>query len=252
MTLDPCPEPDPDPRVDVSVIVPVLDEADNVLPLVAEIRTALAGERFEIVYVDDGSADETPVRLAAAAARWPELRVLRHHGRCGQSAAIRTGVRAARAPVVVTLDGDGQNDPADIPSLLAALRAPSPAGRVGLVTGRRTRRRDTWLRRVSSRVANGVRGRLLGDGVSDTGCGLKAFARSTFLDLPYFDHMHRFLPALARREGYAVRVVPVGHRPRRAGRSKYGLLDRLFVGLVDLAGVLWLSRRGSVPRVTAL
>ncbi|HEX7124154.1 MAG TPA: glycosyltransferase family 2 protein [Thermodesulfobacteriota bacterium] len=245
-------EPTTCPEVEVSVVVPVLDEADNVLPLVAEIRAALAGRRFEVVYVDDGSTDETPARLAEAAARWPELRVLRHDGRYGQSAAIRTGVRAARAPVVVTLDGDGQNDPADIPAMLAALGAPSAGRPVGLVTGQRTRRRDAWLRRVSSRVANGVRSRVLGDGVADTGCGLKAFARETFLDLPYFDHMHRFLPALVQREGYAVHVVPVGHRPRRAGRSKYGTLDRLFAGLVDLAGVFWLRRRARVPRVAPL
>lgn len=244
----PAPTPPPARRVDLSVVVPVLDEAENILPLVDEIRAVLEGERFEVVYVDDGSTDGTPARLAEAAARYPEVRVLAHDGRYGQSAAIRTGVRAALGPVIVTLDGDGQNDPVDIPALLEALRA--APGRVGLVAGHRTRRRDTPLRRLSSRVANSVRDRVLGDGVADTGCGLKAFVREAFLDLPYFDHMHRFLPALMQREGYEVRVVPVRHRPRRAGRSKYGVWNRLGAGLVDLAGVLWLMRRGRVPRVS--
>ncbi len=234
--------------VEISVVVPVRDEQDNVLPLIEEIHAALSGrESFEIVYVDDGSSDATPDRLAEARARFPEVRVVRHVASCGQSAAIRTGVRAARGAVIVTLDGDGQNDPADIPALLDAWRAEGRAPDLGMVTGQRVRRRDSGLRRLSSRIANGVRSRLLDDGIADTGCGLKAFSREAFLALPYFDHMHRFLPALMRREGYSVAVVPVNHRPRQAGRSKYGVMNRLWVGIVDLCGVMWLKRRRRLP-----
>lgn len=225
----------------VSIVVPVRDEAPNVGPLIEEIIAAMGEtEPFEIVYVDDGSSDETPRRLAEARSRHAQLRVIRHHRSAGQSAAIATGVRAARGDVIVTLDGDGQNDPADIPALLRALRA-HPG--VGLVTGWRVRRRDTWSKRVASRIANAVRGWLLGDGVPDTGCGLKVLPRAVFLRLPYFDHMHRFLPALVRREGLEVRVVPVRHRPRAAGKSKYGNARRALVGVVDLIGVMWLRRR---------
>lgn len=234
----------------VSVVVPVRDEADNILSLIGEIHDALAErESFEIVYVDDGSSDETPARLAEARARFAELRVLRHRTSCGQSAAIRSGVRAARGALIVTLDGDGQNDPADIPALLAAWRAADAPAALGMVTGERVRRRDSGLRRLSSRIANGVRRRLLDDGIADTGCGLKLFSREAFLALPYFDHMHRFLPALMRRDGYAVAVVPVNHRPRQAGRSKYGVMNRLWVGIVDLCGVMWLKRRCRLPEI---
>jgi dolichol-phosphate mannosyltransferase len=173
--------------------------------------------------------------------------LLRHAVRSGQSAAVATGVRAARAPLIATLDGDGQNDPADIPRLLEALKG-STSGRLRLVMGNRTTRRDSWLRRLSSRVANGVRSRLLHDGTPDTGCGLKVFDRAVFLDMPRFDHMHRFMPALFRREGYEVISVPVNHRQRTRGTSKYGLHNRLWVGIVDLAGVSWLLRRAS-PRI---
>ena len=224
--------------------MPVRDEEDNIDTLLAEIAAALAGRSFEVVYVDDGSADGTPARLAAARARMPGLRVLRHRRSAGQSAALVTGIRAARGTWIATLDGDGQNDPADIPALLArAEAADSPA----LVAGWRARRRDTALKRLSSRLANAVRGALLGDRTPDTGCGLKVFRRETFLRLPPFDHMHRFLPALVRRDGGTVVNQRVNHRPRAAGRSKYGVMNRLFVGIVDLFGVMWLQRRPIRP-----
>jgi dolichol-phosphate mannosyltransferase len=234
----------------LSVVVPVHDEADNVGPLIDEIRAALEGlAPFEVVVVDDGSDDATPRRLAALRARHPWLRALRHTCNAGQSTALATAVRAARAPLIVTLDGDGQNDPADIPGLLRRWRLESAGPGPLLLVGWRTRRRDTRLRRLSSRVANAVRGRLLGDRTPDTGCGLKLFDRATFLALPYFDHMHRFLPALVLRHGGRVVSVPVQHRPRQRGRSHYGVLDRLGVGLVDLAGVMWLRRRARVPAI---
>jgi len=227
----------------VSVVVPVRNEADNIGPLIAEIRAALAADGpYEIVYVDDGSDDATPDVLKRAAETCAELRVRRHAAPAGQSAAIRTGVGHARAPVIVTLDGDGQNDPADIPALLATYRAAPDQGRL-MFAGHRARRRDPWLKRVSSRIANAVRSGLLGDATPDTGCGLKVFARRTYLDLPAFDHMHRFLPALMIRHGGRVVSVAVNHRPRERGMSNYGLFDRLGVGVIDLFGVLWLNRR---------
>lgn len=222
--------------------MPVHDEAANVQSLVEEIAVALRPRlRFEMLFVDDASRDETLTILRALKRQFPELRVLHHHGQCGQSTAVHTGVRAARADWVVTLDGDGQNDPADLPTLLQARAAAAPE--VRLFQGWRTRRRDHWVKRLSSRVANAVRGRLLGDATPDTGCGIKLIERAVFLELPYFDHMHRFLPALVRRAGFAVQSVPVSHRPRVAGRSKYGVWNRLWVGIVDIAGVAWLSRR---------
>lgn len=234
-----------DATPELSVVVPVRDEADSILPLVDEIVAALEGSLdYEIVYVDDGSVDTTADRLREAKGRTPRLRVVRHRRACGQSAALGTGFRAARAPWVATLDGDGQNDPADILALLALAKDP-----VRLVGGERKTRRDPWSRRVSSRVANAIRGRLLGDGGVDNGCGLKVIHRETFLALPFFDHMHRFLPALVLREGFEIRSVSVRHRPRTSGRSHYGLLDRLFAGVVDLLGVLWLSRRARTPEV---
>lgn len=234
------------PPPELSVVVPVRDEADNIEPLLAEIHAALGARDFEVVYVDDGSTDATPARLAAARARHPRLRVIRHRRSAGQSAGLLTGIRAAHGMWIATLDGDGQNDPADIPALLArAQSADAPA----LVAGLRARRRDTALKRVSSRIANGVRGRLLGDRTPDTGCGLKVFRRETFLRLPAFDHMHRFLPALVQRDGGRVENVPVNHRPRAAGRSKYGVMNRLWVGIVDLFGVMWLQRRAQRPEI---
>jgi dolichol-phosphate mannosyltransferase len=233
----------------VSVVVPVRNEAPNIAPLVAEIEAALAGLPHEVVYVDDGSADGTAEALRDAARLLPKgvpLRRLRHRKSCGQSAAIATGVRAARGEWIATLDGDGQNDPADIPRLLRRARA---EGGAVLVAGHRVARRDTRTKRWTSRIANAVRARLLGDATPDTGCGLKVFPRALFLDLPRFDHMHRFLPALVLRAGGRVVSEPVNHRPRLRGRSNYGTLDRLAVSLFDLVGVAWLQRRGVRPVV---
>jgi dolichol-phosphate mannosyltransferase len=231
----------------LSVVIPVRNEAPNIAPLVAEIEAALAGIPHEIVYVDDGSSDGTPAALRAAAAGAP-VRVLRHRASCGQSAAVVSGVRAARGTWIATLDGDGQNDPADIPRMLA--RAEAEGGQI-LVAGHRVTRRDSWVKRRSSRIANGVRAWLLRDATPDTGCGLKVFPRALFLDLPAFDHMHRFLPALVLRQGGRVVSEPVNHRPRVRGTSNYGTLDRLAVSLFDLIGVAWLQRRWKRPQLEA-
>ena len=234
--------------MELSVVIPVYNEQDNVQPLLEEVCTALDGRLdYEVIFVDDGSSDATRERLVALRREHPRLRVLGHAGNYGQSAALLSGLRAARAPWVATLDGDGQNDPADIPALYDMACA---GDGLWLVTGWRTRRRDGWLKRLSSRVANAVRGRLLGDLTPDTGCGLKLLRREACLQLPRFDHMHRFLPALVLRDGGGVRSVPVNHRPRRHGTSKYGLHNRLWVGIVDLAGVMWLRRRSLRPRVS--
>lgn len=239
----------------LSVVIPVHDEADNVGPLAAEIHAALDGKvDFEIVFVDDASGDATPQRLAELAQRDPRLRVLRHRRNAGQSTALLSGVRHARGALVATLDGDGQNDPADIPALLSRWDAEQRAGGAVplLLAGWRASRRDTWIRRLSSRIANGVRRRVLGDGTPDTGCGLKLFRRDDFLALPYFDHLHRFMPALVIRHGGRVVSVPVNHRPRLRGQSHYGVGNRLFVGIVDMAGVLWLRRRTRLTEVEEL
>jgi len=227
---------------ELSIVIPVCNEAANVGPLTAEITQALAGRDIEVLFVDDGSTDDTLAALRQARITQPALRILRHSSRSGQSAALCTGMRLARAPWVATLDGDGQNDPADIPRLIAA-RDLGPDTGVRLYMGHRTQRRDTWLRRLSSRVANGVRSRMLRDATPDTGCGIKLVHRETFMELPRFDHMHRFLPALVQRQGARVVSVPVHHRERQRGTSKYGLFDRLWVGIVDLFGVMWLARR---------
>ncbi|HET9715200.1 MAG TPA: glycosyltransferase family 2 protein [Pseudolabrys sp.] len=226
----------------VSVVVPVRNEAGNIEPLVMEISKAMEGRwQFEVIYVNDGSGDETGSEIAALMSRYGWLRQIRHTRSCGQSAAVRSGVAAARAPLVVTLDGDGQNDPAFIPSLVHALEAGGP--RTGLVAGQRVGRKASGFKRLQSRIANGVRAAVLRDGTRDTGCGLKAFRREVFLRLPYFDGLHRFLPALMRREGYSIAYVDVVDRPRIRGVSNYGMWDRLWVGILDLAGVWWLIRR---------
>jgi dolichol-phosphate mannosyltransferase len=230
-----------DPGPEISVVVPVRNEAGNVAPLVAEIAAALQGRAFEIVYVNDGSSDATEDELRGLMAQASWLRQIRHEKSCGQSAAVRSGVAMAHAPIVVTIDGDGQNDPAFIPALIAALDAGAP--RIGLVAGQRVGRKATGFKKLQSRIANSVRSAVLKDGTRDTGCGLKAFHRDLFLSLPYFDGLHRFLPALVRREGFDIGYVDVVDRPRRHGISNYGFWDRLWIGLLDLAGVWWLIRR---------
>jgi dolichol-phosphate mannosyltransferase len=235
--------------MDLSVVIPVKNEAGNIVPLFEEIRATLEGIiDYEVLFIDDGSQDDTAAEVLALAGIRPQLRLLRHDVSYGQSAAIRTGVRAARGVWIATLDGDGQNDPADIPDLWCIGRSNSLSERV-LIAGYREKRQDAWLKRWASRIANATRRRLLGDDTPDTGCGLKLFSRSLFLELPYFDHMHRFLPALVLREGGNVVSVRVNHRPRRSGVSKYGVLDRLGVGIIDLFGVMWLQRRAARPHL---
>jgi dolichol-phosphate mannosyltransferase len=227
---------------ELSVVVPVHNERDNVAPLIDEICAALRDRiAFEIVYVDDLSRDDTLQVLSARQKDVPELRVIRHLAQSGQSTAVRNGVKAARGAWIATLDGDGQNDPADIPKLLAE-RASAEAD-VRLFAGWRVKRNDDAIKRLSSKIANGVRSRLLRDATPDTGCGIKLFERAAFMELPYFDHMHRYLPALMQRAGFRTVSVPVNHRPRSAGVSKYGMWNRLWVGISDLRGVAWLIRR---------
>jgi dolichol-phosphate mannosyltransferase len=234
----------------LSVVIPMFNEAENVGTLLQEVRSALGGRvDYEIVVVDDGSTDGTWKRLMELRSEIPELRPVRHSVNFGQSAAIASGVKAARSPWIATLDGDGQNDPADIPELWNQRDQYVASQHPLLIAGRRRKRNDTWLRRLSSRVANGVRQWLLRDDCSDTGCGLKIFERSAFLDVPRFDHMHRFLPALFKRAGGTVINIPVNHRPRMRGQSKYGVWNRLWVGIVDLFGVMWLQRRACRPEL---
>ena len=231
----------------LSVVIPVKNEADNIAPLFQEICIALGGfTDYEVLFVDDGSEDATAASVLRLGGDRPRWRLLRHAKSYGQSAALRTGVKAARGVWIATLDGDGQNDPGDIPKLLHLARMSSPRLPV-LVAGHRVNRQDSWSKRSASSIANALRGWLLGDHTPDTGCGLKLFPRSLFLDLPYFDHMHRFLPALVLREGGTVRSVSVNHRPRRSGVSKYGVFDRLRVGIIDLFGVMWLQHRAALP-----
>lgn len=234
----------------VSVVVPVRNEAGNIALLVAEIAKALEGQwSFEVVYVDDGSTDGTEAELKRLMTQHAWLRRVRHKQSCGQSAAVRTGVAAARASIVATLDGDGQNDPAFIPALVRALEAGNP--RVGLVAGQRVGRKSSGFKKLQSRIANAVRGAVLRDGTRDTGCGLKAFRRAVFLGLPYFDGLHRFLPALIQREGFHIGYVDVVDRPRAHGVSNYGMWDRLWIGILDLAGVWWLIRRKKrIPEIS--
>lgn len=236
----------------VSVVVPVKNEQDNVAPLVREIGAALGGKaEFEIIYVDDGSTDNTARVLAGLQAEFSMLRVVTHRTSCGQSQAVASGVKLARYEWIATLDGDGQNDPADIPALLNTLADQAQPANLQLLAGWRNKRQDTFIRKLSSRIANGVRSRFLKDSTPDTGCGLKVFARATFMELPHFDHMHRFLPALVQRNGGAVVSVPVNHRSRERGTSKYGIHNRLWVGIVDLLGVAWLQRRVKRPEIVS-
>lgn len=230
----------------LAVVVPVRNEQGNIRPLIDEIGRALGGVNFEIIYVNDASTDATASVLAECAAEYPGLRVVTHKDACGQSAAIVSGIKAARAAVIATIDGDGQNDPADIPRMLAVYNEADNNARL-LVAGLRAERKDTWVKRISSRIANRVRCRLLHDDTPDTGCGLKIFSRRAFMEMPHFDHMHRFLPALMLRQGGRVVSVPVNHRSRRSGVTKYGLFDRLWVGISDLFGVIWLMKRGLPP-----
>ena len=226
----------------VSIVVPVRNEAENIAPVIAEIAAALDGRwNYEIIYVNDGSTDATPERLASAMKSRPNLREVRHATSTGQSAAVRSGVRVAHGAIVATLDGDGQNNPAFLPALISAIE--QGGERTGLVAGQRVGRKDTGFKKIQSRIANTVRNAILHDGTRDTGCGLKAFRREVFLAMPYFDGLHRFLPALVRREGYDIAYVDVIDRPRHSGVSNYGFFDRLWIGIMDLAGVWWLIRR---------
>lgn len=244
-----APERRADPGPEISIVVPMHDEVENVEPLLAEIAATLNGTfTYEVVCVDDGSGDGTVEALQAAADANPAVRVLRHSRRCGKSAGVQTGARAARAPIVVLMDGDRQNDPADVPALVADLRdGRSRDPHLIMVAGQRGRRADTWLRQLSSRVANGVRGAVLGDGTRDTGCGLKAITREGLLALPYFDGQHRFMSALVQAQGGRVTLRDVADRPRAAGQAKYGVWNRLWVGIGDLLAVTWLVRRSHLP-----
>ena len=231
----------------LSVVVPVRNEAGNIAPLIAEIHTALGALPYEIIYVDDGSTDATPAELAAV--NDPRVRVLTHVRRCGQSQATITGVDAARGAWIATLDGDGQNDPVDLLKLLAARDQAGTTAVRTVFMGRRTARRDSFMRTLASRIANAIRRLLLGDEATDSGCGLKLLPRALFLELPRFDALHRFVPALVLRAGGRVVPVAIGHRPRLRGRSKYGIVGRGLVGLIDLLGVVWLKTRHTKPRL---
>ena len=233
--------------LEFSVVVPVHNESGNVETLATEIARALDGRAFEMIFVDDASTDDTRVELAALKSRFPMLRVLGHRKNAGQSRAIRSGILAARGPVVGTLDGDGQNDPADLPALYARLTGNDAPENLVMVAGERLGRKDSAAKRHASRLANSIRKRLLRDNANDTGCGLKVFYRDAFLHLPYFDHMHRYLPALMRREGFAVTFVPVSHRQRLHGNSKYTNWQRAIVAVRDILGVIWLNARARQP-----
>ncbi|MBX3510119.1 MAG: glycosyltransferase family 2 protein [Hyphomonadaceae bacterium] len=233
--------------IEFSVVVPVHNEAGNAAALAREIAAALDGRSYEMIFVDDASRDDTRAELAALMSELPQLRVLGHRKNAGQSRAVRTGVVAARAPVVGTLDGDGQNDPADLPRLLARLSRQDAPANLGMVAGQRLKRRDSWSKRAASRIANAIRKAALKDGANDSGSGIKVFKREAFLALPFFDHMHRFMAALMLREGYAVEFLEVNHRARGAGRSKYTNLGRLAANMTDLFGVMWLRTRARLP-----
>ena len=237
----------PSDRPDISVVAPMHNETGNAARLAEEIAAALNGRNFEILCVNDASTDETLAELNAAKAELPQLRVLTHRNNSGQSRAIRTGVLAARAPIVCTLDGDGQNPPAHIPMLVDALMRDDAAEDLAMVSGRRVGRQDSAAKKFASRLGNGVRKWMLNDDADDTGCGLKAFKREAYLLLPFFDHQHRFIPALFKREGFVVEYRDVTHRARTAGRSKYTNLGRLFASLSDMVGMMWLNSRARQP-----
>lgn len=231
----------------ISVVVPAYNEAENVENLAEEIAEALSTTPYEMIFIDDASTDDTKVVLTEMKIRFPELRVLSHRQNSGQSRGVRSGVLAAKAPVIATLDSDGQNDPADIPALYAQLtRGDAPEG-LAMVGGRRAKRIDSAAKKVASRFGNGVRKKLLKDDADDTGCGLKVFTREAFLRLPYFDHIHRYIPALMLREGYKIEFADVNHRAREFGVSKYTNFGRLKVSISDLRGVMWLRRRMRLP-----
>lgn len=231
---------------DVSIVIPAKNEAENIEALLDGIDAAMAGRDYEVIVVDDASDDGMAAVLAARLARAPQLRVLRHDRSGGQSAAVQSGVKAARGAICCTLDGDGQNPPEELPKLIGPLADPA----VGLVAGQRVGRQDTWSKRYASKFANALRARVLHDHTRDTGCGLKGFRREAFLELPYFDHMHRYLPALFTRDGWQVAHVDVSHRPRGGGRSHYSNFQRALVGVSDLMGVAWLIRRRKKARPT--
>lgn len=229
--------------LDISVVVPVHNESGAVAGLVQEIAAALDGWAYEMIFVDDASKDDTHAKLVALKVTYPALRVLANRKNAGQSRAIMTGVLAARAPVIGTLDGDGQNDPADLPALLQQLNRPDAPQGLGFVGGRRVKRQDSQAKKLASRLANNVRQALLRDGADDSGCGIKVVRRDLFLRLPYFDHMHRYMPALVQREGALAEFAVVNHRHRSTGASKYTNLGRLLAALTDLGGVIWLRTR---------
>jgi glycosyltransferase involved in cell wall biosynthesis len=230
-----------------SVVVPVHNESGNVESLISEIHRALDGRAFEMIFVDDASSDDTRARLVELKARFPMLRVVGHRSNAGQSRAIRSGILAARAPVIGTLDGDGQNDPADLPDLYRQLTRADAPHTLQMVMGRRTKRKDTAWKRFGSRFANNIRKRMLKDDCDDAGCGVKALRRDAYLHLPYFDHMHRYMPALMRAEGFDVEYRDVNHRERGSGKSNYTNFGRLADALSDLRGVMWLIRRRRNP-----
>ena len=230
---------------DYSIVVPVYDEGEAAPLLAREIAAAFGDRSYEMIFVNDASKDDTQAQLTALKGAFPQLRVLAHRKNSGQSRAIRSGILEARAPIIVTLDGDGQNDPADAPRLAERLKA-SPR-ELALVGGERVKRQDSEAKRWASRWANRIRRRLLNDNCNDTGCGLKAFRREAFLRLPYFDHIHRYLPALMLREGYEVAFEPVNHRHRETGVSKYNNWGRLKASVSDLLGVMWLNTRARNP-----
>lgn len=235
-------------KPEISVVIPFHNESDNIIPLIEETTGVLDGlVSYEVVCVDDGSTDDTLSKLLTAARRFGNVRIIQHLQCCGQSAAVKSGVTAARGDWVVTMDGDGQNDPASIADLLAARKAAAQNSRLRMICGWRKERLDSWDKRLSSKIANKVRGALLKDETPDTGCGLKLISRDAFQKLPFFDHLHRFLPALILRDGGEIISIPVKHRPRVKGQTHYGLGNRLWTGILDMLGVMWLQRRARNP-----